>query len=57
MGNNATVAFLAIVAALSSLSALNNLMRTHPAVACIAALELTLGPLFIYVGFNSHIIL
>lgn len=57
MGNTATIAFVAAMAALSSLSAMNNLMRSHPVVASIAALELTLGPLFIYIGFNTHIIL
>lgn len=57
MGNNTTVAFLVALGLLSSLSALNHLMLRHPAVACIAALELVLGPLFIYIGFNTHTIL
>lgn len=56
MGNPATVAFLVAVAALSSLT-MTKMMHSYPAVACIAALELTLGPLFIYIGFNTHIIL
>lgn len=57
MYNNSTVALLAIIAALSVYGGINQLMRRYPFVATVAAFEIAVGSMFIYIGCNTHIIL
>lgn len=53
---DSTAAFIAILAVLSCLGPLNKLIRSYPVAAPYALLQVVIGTLLVYVGFNPHIV-
>lgn len=56
MGNDTTIAFIVVLAALSSFTAFNKVMVRRPVALSIVAIPATVGVLLIYVGLNPAII-